>query len=108
GIAAATTSILDPDDLFQAAVEQIRSRFELYYAGIFLINDSGRWAVLRAGSGDLGRTMLLEGYRLEVGGDTLIGQCAALGETQSAMGIGQLNPSARHPLLRGTQSEVAI
>jgi two-component system sensor kinase FixL len=108
GIAAATTSILDPDDLFLAAVEQIRNRFDLYYAGIFLVDETGRWAVLRAGSGEVGQTMLRLGYKVQVGSDTLIGQCTALGETQSALGIAKSTSRADHPYLPDTQSEVAI
>ena len=108
GIAAATTSILEPDDLFLAAVEQIRNRFDLYYAAIFLVDDTGRWAVLRAGSGQAGQAMPPPGYQVEVGGDSLIGQCAAHGETQIALGLGKTSPHAQQPYLPDTQSEVAI
>jgi GAF domain-containing protein len=53
--------------LIRQVVGLIRDRFELYYVGLFLVDESGEWAVLRAGTGEAGRAMLARGHRIKVG-----------------------------------------
>lgn len=65
GRAAAT--ILDTDDLFQEVVDLIRSRFDLYYVGLFTVDEASEWANLRAGTGEAGKVMLARGHRIKVG-----------------------------------------
>jgi len=66
-VSRAATAILDADRLIQQSVEIIRDRFQLYYVGLFLVDESGEWAVLRAGTGEAGRIMLARGHRIRVG-----------------------------------------
>ena len=66
-VSRAATAILDADRLIQQSVEIIRDRFQLYYVGLFLVDQSGEWAVLRAGTGEAGRIMLARGHRIRVG-----------------------------------------
>ncbi len=72
-VSRAVTSILDPNELIQEVVRLIRERFNLYYVGLFLVDETGDWAVLQAGTGEAGRAMLARGHRLEIGGDSMIG-----------------------------------
>src|SRR5690606_28339317 len=51
-VSRAASSILDLDELLAQTVEVIRERFGLYYVGIFLVDPTGDWAVLRAGTGE--------------------------------------------------------
>jgi nitrate/nitrite-specific signal transduction histidine kinase len=53
-VASAASSILDVEQLIRQVVELIRQRFNLYYVGLFLIDEIGEWAVLRARTGDVG------------------------------------------------------
>jgi len=48
-VSRAASTILDPNELIHQTVELIRDRFNLYYAGIFLIDETAEWAILRAG-----------------------------------------------------------
>ncbi|MBN1978635.1 MAG: HAMP domain-containing protein, partial [Anaerolineae bacterium] len=66
-VARAASSILDVDQLVQQAVELIRQRFDLYYVGLFLVDEVGEWAVLRAGTGEAGQVMLARSHRIKVG-----------------------------------------
>jgi GAF domain-containing protein len=59
--------MLDTDLLIRQVVELIRNRFELYYVGLFLVDEAGEWAVLRAGTGKAGQAMLARGHRIRVG-----------------------------------------
>lgn len=51
----------------------LQNSFELYFIGVFLIDESGEYAVLRSGS----QNMLPEGFRLSVGGSSTTGWVAA-------------------------------
>ena len=46
-ISNAAATILDPDKLLPVVVELIRERYDLYYAGLFLVDKSSQWAELR-------------------------------------------------------------
>jgi GAF domain-containing protein/CheY-like chemotaxis protein len=114
-ISRAASSILEPNPLILQAVNLIQDRFNLYYAGIFLIDEDGsltgepnRWAVLRAGTGEAGRIQLEQGHKLEIGGESMIGQCVSTMQAR----ISLLAPDEVHrfanPILPDTQSEMAL
>ncbi len=114
-VARVAGSLLDPEELVVRAVNLIRDRFDLYYVGLFLVDERGewtdtpgRWAVLRAGTGEAGRLMLLRGHKLEVGGASMIGQCVARGEARIALDVGEEAVRFDNPLLPDTRSELAL
>ena len=107
-VARATTSVLDPDELLRQVVDLVRERFDLYYAGLFLLDQERRFAVLRAGTGEAGQKMLERGHRLQVGGDSMIGQCTATGDARIALDVGEEAVRFDNPLLPETRSEMAL
>ncbi len=107
-IARAASSILNPERLLETAVTLIRERFGLYYVGFFLLDETGIWVELRAGTGEAGRKMIAAGHRLEVGGDSMIGQCVALGEARIALDVGTEAIRFDNPFLPNTHSEMAL
>ncbi len=107
-ISRVTTSILTLDELLPQAVNLIRERFDLYYAGIFLVDEGRRWAILRAGTGEAGRIMLERGHRLEVGGNSMIGMCVAQGEARITFDTHRETVRRPNPLLPDTRSELAL
>ncbi|GEM_PF-4060986 len=107
-VSKAATAITDLDRLLTEAVELIRERFGLYYAGIFLVDEQRKWAVLRAGTGEAGRKMLEAGHRLEVGGRSMIGACVATGEARIALDVGREAVRFNNPYLPETRSEMAL
>jgi signal transduction histidine kinase len=74
------TSILDLDILLSRMVELIRDYYRFAYVAIFLLDETGQWAVLREGSGELGNTLKAKGQWLSVGKPSLVGQVAEKGE----------------------------
>lgn len=86
-VSRAATSILNLDELLNVSVELICSRFDFFYVGLFLIDESGEWAVLRARAEGAGRERLRQGFQqgfqLRVGGETLIGWCTAYGQART-------------------------
>lgn len=107
-VARAATSILDMHALLQTTTELIRSRFDLYYVAIFLIDQEYRWAILQASSGIPGQVLLRRGHRLKIGGDSLVGQCIASGEARIAFDVGEEAIIFNTPLLTDIHSEMAV
>lgn len=109
------STILDPDELLPEVVELIKTGFNLYYAGIFLIDEDGeltgepnRWAVLQAGSGMPGQQMLEAGHKLVIGGDSMIGTAIMESKPRIAQDVGEEARFFRNPYLPETRSEMAL
>ncbi|HEY71712.1 MAG TPA: GAF domain-containing protein [Thermoflexia bacterium] len=107
-VGRAATSILETDQLIRQVVDLIRDRFGLYYVGLFLVDEAGEWAALRAGTGEFGQMMLAREHRLAVGGDSMIGQCVSRDEARIALDVGEEAARFDNPLLPDTRSELAL
>ncbi len=69
-VGRAITSIFDVDELLRRTVELLRERFRFERVGVFLLDESGEWLVLRGASGE---GMVLEGNRLRVEEGNVVG-----------------------------------
>lgn len=107
-VGRAAASILELESLSYRVVELVRDRFDLYYAGLFLLGEDGRYAVLVAGTGDAGRIMKEQGHRLEVGGRSMVGVACAQRQARLALDVGEEPVRFDNPLLPGTRSEMAL
>jgi PAS domain S-box-containing protein len=107
-VSRAASSILKLDELLPEAVELIRARFNFYYVGIFLADEAGRWAVLRAGTGEAGQQMLANAHQLEIGGASMISQCIVKQQARIALDVGEEAIRFDNPLLPLTRSEMAL
>jgi GAF domain-containing protein/CheY-like chemotaxis protein len=107
-VAKSVATILDPDELLQRTVDIICDEFDFYYAGIFLIDETGQWAVLRAGRAEAGAAMIAEGHKLAVGGNSMIGVATGLSEARIALDVGEERVHFRNPHLPETRSEMAL
>ncbi|MEK6255721.1 MAG: GAF domain-containing protein [Chloroflexota bacterium] len=109
------SGIIDSGDLLQQVIDSIQKGFSLYYAGLFLIDKDGdwtgepnKWAVLQAGSGELGQQMLAAGHKLELGGDSMIGSSIVDGQARIALDVGAEAVFFQNPYLPETRSEMAL
>jgi DNA-binding LacI/PurR family transcriptional regulator/putative methionine-R-sulfoxide reductase with GAF domain len=107
-VSSAASSILDLDKLLQQVVNLIHERFNLYYVGLFLVDETQRYAVLCAGTGEAGRQTLEAGHKLEVGSASPIGWCIAHGQARIASDVGAEAVRLKNPLLPATRSEMAL
>ncbi|MFQ5616518.1 MAG: GAF domain-containing protein, partial [Anaerolineales bacterium] len=107
-VAQASSSILELDQLLPTAVEVIGERFSFYYVGIFLVDETGRWAELRAGTGKAGQVQIEQGHRLRVGGESMIGQCISTARARIAFDVGEEAVHFQNPNLPETRSEMAL
>ena len=106
-VGRAATSILEMDQLIQRIVDLIRERFGLYYVGLFLVDETGGWAVLRAGTGEAGQAMLARGHRIAVG-EGMIGWCVSHAEARIAGEAGADAVRLATPELPETRAEAAL
>jgi GAF domain-containing protein len=99
---------LDPDRLLRTVADLIGKRFQFYYVGIFIVDNEGRNAVLRAVTGPAGQTMLERGHQLEVGGTSMVGWVCANRKARIALDVGEEPVRFANPLLPFTRSEMAL
>ncbi|MDT8899153.1 GAF domain-containing protein [Thermanaerothrix sp. 4228-RoL] len=107
-IARTVNTASDQATLLQQVADLIQQEFNLYYVGIFLIDESGKFAVLRAGTGEAGRRMLAEGHRLAVGGNSMIGWATARKEPRISQDVSLELVRFSNPHLPLTRSELAL
>lgn len=100
--------ISDLDELLIEAVNLVQSRFDLYYAQIYLLNQQNYELELRAGTGDVGQELLRKNFNLSIGLNSINGQAVIekqpiiVSDTQKSLIFRQ------NKLLPETRSEVAI
>jgi len=107
-VGGAAASILDSDQLARQVVDSIRSRFDLYYVGLFMVDAARQWAVLRAGTGEAGQAMLARAHRLPVGESSMIGWCIANAQARIALRASEDVVRAAMSELPLTRSEAAL
>ncbi|MCX7855863.1 MAG: GAF domain-containing protein, partial [Anaerolineae bacterium] len=107
-VARRASEFRDVDTLLNETVRLISERFGFYHAGIFLIDEAGEYAVLRATSSEGGRRMLARGHRLAVGEVGIVGYVAGTGKPRIALDVGADAVFFSNPDLPHTRSEMAL
>lgn len=101
------TTILDPEELQNYVVRLISDRFGFYHAGLFLLNETQTYAVLKAASSEGGRRMLARNHHLGLG-EGIVGRVMQTGEPYRALDTGGDVVYFDNPDLPETRSEVAL
>ncbi len=107
-VAQDAASVLDPQQLLSQVVVLVSERFNMYHAGIFLLDRSGEWAILQAASSAGGQIMLKRGHRLRVGHEGIVGYVTGRGEARFALDVGGDAVFFDNPDLPDTRSEIAL
>jgi signal transduction histidine kinase/CheY-like chemotaxis protein len=102
------TQILDIDELLPKTVDIICDAYNFYYAGVFLVDEAGEFAVLQAGRGEPGRIMMENHHKLAVGGNSMIGACTARNEARISLDVDTERVWYPNPVLPDTRSEMAL
>lgn len=103
-----TVAIHDIDQLLDETVYLIPEQFGFYHAGVFLLDDVKKYAVLKAASSEGGRRMLERGHKLEVGQVGIVGYVAGSGEPRIALDVGEDAVYFDNPDMPETRSEMAL
>jgi len=107
-ISRAISSELDQDLLFSRVVNLIKERFNLYYAGVFLVDPGGLFAVLREGTGEEGQAMLEDEHKLPIDESSMVGWAVNNRIARIALDVETEIIRAENPYLPDTRSELAL
>jgi GAF domain-containing protein/HAMP domain-containing protein len=86
----------------------VSERFNYYHAGIFLLDETQTYAVLRAANSEGGQRMLARGHKLGVGQTGIVGFVAQKGIPRIALDVGDDAIFFNNPDLPQTRSEIAL
>jgi len=98
----------DLQKLLPSITKIVSNQFGFYHIGIFLLDDSGKFAVLRASNSTGGQEMLEHQHSLEVGQVGIVGNVTATGTARIAMDTGADAVFFNNPYLPQTRSELAL
>jgi signal transduction histidine kinase/ActR/RegA family two-component response regulator len=107
-VARDTSGTLSLDDLLKRSVEMLRDRFGFYHASVFLLDETGTYAVVRESTGEAGQELKQRGHKLGVGSKSIIGTTTATGLPLVVNDVTRSDTHYRNPLLPDTQAELGI
>jgi signal transduction histidine kinase len=108
-VSAATTSILNIEELLQSVVDLTRDSFGLYHAHIYLLDEDHENLALAAGAGEPGQLMKERGHRIPVNHPhSLVARAARTQQPVISNDVTNDPDFLPNPLLPETKSEVAI
>ena len=101
-------NVTDFSQMLTEAAEMIRTRFNLYYTQIYLVDPSEQKIKLSAGTGEAGRELLRRGHYLVINSGSLNGRAVMEKRTQLVTDTSE-NPSfLPNKLLPNTRSEMSV
>ncbi len=107
-VAQNIVSTFNLGELLQKTARLIVERFGYYHTGIFMVDRSGKVAILRAAHGPSAEVMLERGHRLEVGSASIVGWVTANNRPRAASDVGDDPVHFKNELLPETRAEVGI
>jgi GAF domain-containing protein/HAMP domain-containing protein len=107
-ISGIITSEQKTEILLPLVTRLVGERFDFYHVGIFLVDETGQWAVLQAANSEGGQSMLKRGHKLEVGATGIVGYVTKNGTPRIALDVGADPVFFNNPDLPATRSEMAL
>jgi GAF domain-containing protein len=102
------TRITDMDQLLTEVTHLISHHFGFYHAGVFMLDEARRYAVLRAANSEGGQRMLARQHKLAVGAEGIVGYVTSTGQPRIALSVGSDAVHFTNPDLPNTLSEMAL
>lgn len=107
-VSTAASTILEIDQLLQSVVDLTKASFDLYHTHIYLLNERGDKLMLKAGAGNVGRLMSLEGRDISLQAESIVARAARQRQGLIVNDVKKTADFLPHPLLPQTRSEMAI
>lgn len=107
-VGRSAASIRNLNQLLSRVVQLTSEHLGFYHVGIFLLDETGRYAELRAANSAGGQDMLAQGYRLAVGEQSIIGYATGVREPRIALDVGEGAARLDSSSLPNTRSEIAL
>jgi GAF domain-containing protein len=107
-IARDVSAAQDVEQLQKRAVILTKNRFDLYYTGLYLIDERRESAGLRAASGHGAERALEQGFQSRIGGKDALGQVLSTGRPYLVGDTEQDDTFVKHSLFPDTRSELIL
>lgn len=107
-VGRAAASSLDPDELIERVANLFPEQFGYYYAAIYLVDPSEKWAELKYATGEAGKVLKQNRHRLEISGRSMVGGAIHEKSPRIAQVASQEKQRYENPLLPYTHSEIAL
>ena len=107
-VVRAISFIQDLETLLPQITKVISEQFDVYHAGIFLLDDNREFAILRAANSEGGKKMLARKHKLAVGQTGIVGFVTVTGQPRIASDVGSDAVFFDNPDLPNTHSEIAL
>jgi PAS domain S-box-containing protein len=98
---------VEPEQLMENVVNLLQENFGYYLVQIYVMDPETGDFVVRAGSGEIGKQLVRQEYRLAAG-EGIVGYTAETGAPFFTNDVNQLITFVRNPLLPDTKSELAV
>ncbi len=106
-VSRSLSTILDPDQLVNEVVNQIKDAFNYYHVQIYLFDDRRQNLVMMSGTGDVGQIMLARQHAIPAG-KGLVGQAAAMNAPVLIPDVTQSEEWLPSKLLPDTKAEMTV
>ncbi len=86
----------------------VSQKFNFYHVGVFLLDEGGEYAVLKAANSEGGKRMLTRQHKLRIGSEGIVGFVTQSGTPRIALDTGTDAVFFNNPDLPETRSEMAL
>lgn len=107
-VARTIASVQDINTLLPNITKLVSDRFGFYHTGIFLLDEAGEYAILRASNSEGGAKMLNRQHKLKLDTNSIVGFVTSRGEPRIALDVGTDAVFFNNPDLPNTRSEIAL
>jgi len=107
-LAKVSSSILDPDELLAKVINLFTDQFNYYYAAIYLLDPSEKWAELMEATGEAGKVLKQNHHRLELNGKSMVATSIREKTPRISQNTSDEKQRIENPLLPYTRSEIAL
>lgn len=107
-VARTIASVQDINTLLPDITKLVSQQFGFYHVGIFLVDETYEFAILRAANSEGGHRMLSRVHRLPIDLNSIVGYTIATGEPRIALNVELDSVYFNNPELPDTRSEMAI
>ncbi len=107
-VARAIASVQDINTLLPNIAKLASERFGYYHVGIFLLDESNEYALLRATNSEGGSRMLERQHKLKLDSNSIVGFATSRAEPRIALDVGNDAVFFNNPDLPDTRSEIAL
>ncbi len=102
-------TVSDANTLLEEFVRSVRQHYpNVDYAQAFLIDEASNSAVMRVGTGEQGRRLFVQGYRVTLDNQTPIGHAAVLNRPVLVVDYEKSPTYTKHEIFKHTRTELVV